>query len=157
DIFQRYPPSWIGDPKTISAFVDLVAFVAVELNQYCVLGFLYEDFDFNMWTWNNRVFPGIDPLPVRLGDKVRVRMANLTMTNHPMHLHGFRFAVTGTDGGWVPESAQWPHATVDVPVGEIRAIDFVAANPGDWAFHCHKSHHTMNAMGHNTRNLIGAK
>jgi hypothetical protein len=52
--------------------------------------------DFNMWTWNNRVFPGIDPLPVRLGDKVRVRMANLTMTNHPMHLHGFRFAVTGT-------------------------------------------------------------
>src|SRR4029077_2660710 len=51
----------------------------------------------------------------------------------------------------------WPHATVDVPVGEIRAIDFVADNPGDWAFHCHKSHHTMNAMGHNTRNLIGAK
>ncbi len=50
-----------------------------------------------------------------------------------------------------------PHATADVPVGEIRAIDFVADNPGDWAFHCHKSHHTMNAMGHNTRNLIGAK
>src|SRR6516165_10109541 len=113
--------------------------------------------DFNMWTWNNRVFPGIDPLPVRFGDKVRVRMANLTMTNHPIHLHGFHFAVTCTDGGWVPESAQWPHATVDVPVGEIRAIDFVANNPGDWAFHCHKSHHTMNAMGHNTRNLIGAK
>ena len=110
-----------------------------------------------MWTWNSRVFPGIDPLPVRLGDRVRVRMANLTMTNHPIHLHGFRFAVTGTDGGWVPESAQWPEATVDVPVGAIRAIDFVADNPGDWAFHCHKSHHTMNAMGHNTRNFIGAK
>jgi manganese oxidase len=60
--------------------------------------------DFNMWTWNNRVFPGIDPLPVRLDDKVRVRMANLTMTNHPIHLHGHRFAVTCTDGGWVPES-----------------------------------------------------
>jgi FtsP/CotA-like multicopper oxidase with cupredoxin domain len=73
--------------------------------------------DFNMWTWNNRVFPGIDPLPVRFGDRVRVRMANLTMTNHPIHLHGFRFAVTCTDGGWVPESAQWPQATVDVPVG----------------------------------------
>ncbi len=109
--------------------------------------------DFNLWTWNNRVFPGIDPLPVRLGDQVRVRMANLTMTNHPIHLHGYRFAVTGTDGGWVPESAQWPHVTVDVPVGAMRAIDFIADNPGDWAFHCHKSHHTMNAMGHNTRNL----
>src|SRR5437764_4536215 len=40
--------------------------------------------DFNMWTWNSRVFPGIDPIPVRLGDRVRVRMGNLTMTNHPL-------------------------------------------------------------------------
>jgi len=113
--------------------------------------------DFNMWSWNSRVFPGIDPLPVRLGDRVRVRMANLTMTNHPIHLHGHHFSVSCTDGGWVPETAQWPETTIDVPVGTIRAIDVVADNPGDWAFHCHKSHHTMNAMGHNTRNFIGAK
>ena len=39
--------------------------------------------DFNIWTWNSHVFPGIDPLPVRLRDKVWVRMGNLTMTNHP--------------------------------------------------------------------------
>ena len=113
--------------------------------------------DFNMWTWNSRVFPGIDPLPVRLGDHVRVRMANLTMTNHPIHLHGHHFTMTCTDGGWVPESAQRPETTIDVPVGAIRAFDVIANNPGDWAFHCHKSHHTMNAMGHNTRNFIGAK
>jgi FtsP/CotA-like multicopper oxidase with cupredoxin domain len=113
--------------------------------------------DFNMWTWNARVFPGIDPLPVRLGDRVRVRIGNLTMTNHPIHLHGYGFAVTGTDGGWIPESAQWPETTTDVPVGAIRALEVVADAPGDWAFHCHKSHHTMNAMGHNTRNFIGAR
>ncbi|MGJ4943033.1 multicopper oxidase family protein [Bradyrhizobium sp. HKCCYLS1011] len=111
--------------------------------------------DFNMWTWNARVFPGIDPMPVRLGDKVRVRIGNLTMTNHPIHLHGHSFQVTGTDGGWIPETAQLPETTTDVPVGAIRAFDFVADNPGDWAFHCHKSHHTMNAMGHDMRNLIG--
>jgi FtsP/CotA-like multicopper oxidase with cupredoxin domain len=111
--------------------------------------------DFNMWTWNSRVFPGIDPLPVRLGDRVRVRMGNLTMTNHPIHLHGHHFAVTCTDGGWIPENARWPEATTDVPVGAIRAFELIADAPGDWAFHCHKSHHTMNAMGHNTRNLIG--
>jgi hypothetical protein len=111
--------------------------------------------DFNMWTWNSRVFPGIDTLPVRLGDRVRVRVGNLTMTNHPIHLHGHKFAVSCTDGGWVPESAQWPEVTTDVPVGAVRAFDFVADNPGDWAFHCHKSHHTMNAMGHDVRNLIG--
>jgi FtsP/CotA-like multicopper oxidase with cupredoxin domain len=111
--------------------------------------------DFNMWTWNARVFPGIDPLPVRLGDRVRVRIGNLTMTNHPIHLHGFSFTVTGTDGGWIPESARWPETTTDVPVGAIRAFEVEADAPGDWALHCHKSHHTMNAMGHNTRNLIG--
>ena len=111
--------------------------------------------DFNMWTWNSRVFPGIDPMPVRLGDRVRVRIGNLTMTNHPIHLHGHKFVVSCTDGGWVPESAQWPETTTDVPVGAIRAFDVLADNPGDWAFHCHKSHHTMNAMGHDMRNLIG--
>jgi manganese oxidase len=112
--------------------------------------------DFNMWTWNARVFPGIDVLPVRLGDRVRIRIGNLTMTNHPIHLHGHTFQVACTDGGWVPETARWPEVTTDVPVGAIRAIEFVADAPGDWAFHCHKSHHTMNAMGHNTRNFIGA-
>ena len=114
-----------------------------------------EMLDFNIWTFNARVFPGIDVMPVRLGDRVRVRMGNLTMTAHPIHLHGHHFSVTGTDGGWVPESAQWPEATTDVPVGSIRAIDVVADAPGDWAFHCHKSHHTMNAMGHDVVNLIG--
>jgi FtsP/CotA-like multicopper oxidase with cupredoxin domain len=113
--------------------------------------------DFNMWTWNSRVFPGIDVLPVRLNDRARVRIANLTMTNHPIHLHGHKFAVSCTDGGWVPETAQWPETTTDVPVGAIRVIDFVADNPGDWAFHCHKSHHTMNAMGHNVKNFIGVQ
>jgi manganese oxidase len=113
--------------------------------------------DFNMWTWNSRVFPGIDSLPVRLGDRVRVRMGNLTMTNHPIHLHGHHFSVTCTDGGWVPESAQWPETTTDVPVGAVRVIDVVADAPGDWAFHCHKSHHTMNAMGHNVTNFIGVQ
>ncbi|MDW3688948.1 copper oxidase [Cupriavidus sp. CV2] len=113
--------------------------------------------DFNMWTWNSRVFPGIDPLPVRLGDRVRVRIGNLTMTNHPIHLHGHDFEVTGTDGGWVPKSARWPEVTVDVAVGQMRAFEFIADNPGDWAFHCHKSHHTMNAMGHQVPTMIGVK
>ena len=93
----------------------------------------------------------------RLGDQVRIRIANLTMTNHPIHLHGHHFAVSLTDGGWVPESAQWPEMTIDVPVGAIRAIEFVADAPGDWAFHCHKSHHTMNAMGHQVKNFIGVR
>ena len=55
--------------------------------------------DFNLWSWNSRVFPGIAPLVIRKGDRVRIRMGNLTMTNHPIHMHGYDFAVTCTDGG----------------------------------------------------------
>jgi hypothetical protein len=86
---------------------------------------------------------------------VRVRIGNLTMTNHPIHIHGHNFTVACTDGGWVPKSARWPETSVDMPVGALRAIEFVADNPGDWAFHCHKSHHVMNAMGHNVPTMIG--
>jgi len=111
--------------------------------------------DFNLWAINSRVFPGLDPMLAGLGEKVRIRVGNLTMTNHPIHLHGHRFEVAGTDGGWVPKSARWPEVTTDVAVGQMRAIEFVADAPGDWAFHCHKSHHTMNAMGHDVPTLIG--
>jgi FtsP/CotA-like multicopper oxidase with cupredoxin domain len=111
--------------------------------------------EFNLWTFNSRAFPGIDPMVVRLGERVRIRVGNLTMTNHPIHLHGHRFEVSGTDGGAIPPAARWPEVTTDIAVGQMRAIEFVADNPGDWAFHCHKSHHTMNAMGHAVPTMIG--
>jgi FtsP/CotA-like multicopper oxidase with cupredoxin domain len=111
--------------------------------------------DFNLWTWNSRVFPGIDHLVCREGDRVRVRMGNLTMTNHPIHVHGLKFEVAGTDGGWVRPEARWPEVTSDVAIGQMRAIEFDADALGDWAMHCHKSHHTMNPMGHSVPNMIG--
>ncbi len=111
--------------------------------------------DFNIWSWNSRVFPGIDHLVCRQGDRVRVRMGNLTMTNHPIHVHGLKFEVACTDGGWVRPEARWPEVTVDIAIGQMRAIEFIAEAPGDWAMHCHKSHHTMNPMGHDVPNMIG--
>jgi FtsP/CotA-like multicopper oxidase with cupredoxin domain len=111
--------------------------------------------DFNMFTFNSRVFPGTDPLVVKLGDRVRIRLGNLSMDEHPIHIHGHHFWVAATDGGKIPTTARWPETTVLVPVGATRDIEFVADNPGDWAFHCHKSHHTMNAMGHELPNLLG--
>jgi len=61
-------------------------------------------------------------------DRVRVRIGNLTMTNHPLHLHGPPFEVTGTDGGWVPKSARWPEVGADIGVGQVRAIEFAPPN-----------------------------
>jgi FtsP/CotA-like multicopper oxidase with cupredoxin domain len=111
--------------------------------------------EFNLFAFNSRVFPGLDPFVVRQNDRVRIRIGNLTMTNHPIHLHGHEFVVAGTDGGWTPPGSRWPEVTADVAVGQMRAIEFDATDPGDWAFHCHKSHHTMNAMGHDVPTMIG--
>ncbi len=111
--------------------------------------------DFNIWGWNSRIFPGIDSLNVRQGDRVRIRVGNLTMTNHPIHVHGHEFTVTGTDGGPTPPTTRWPEVTTDIAVGQMRQLEFIADEPGDWALHCHKSHHTMGAMGHAVPTMIG--
>lgn len=110
--------------------------------------------EFDLWTFNSKVFPAIDPLVARTGERVRVRIGNLSMWNHPVHMHGVRFQVTGSDGGRWPES-HWRRETTEiVGVGQTRDIEFIA-EPGDWAFHCHMSHHTMNAMGHDVPNTLG--
>jgi FtsP/CotA-like multicopper oxidase with cupredoxin domain len=111
--------------------------------------------EFNLWTWNSRIFPGLDPLVAGLNERVRIRIGNLTMTNHPIHLHGHEFEVTGTDGGPTRPESRWQEVTTDIAVGQMRQLEFIASEEGDWAFHCHKSHHTMNAMGHAVPTLIG--
>jgi manganese oxidase len=111
--------------------------------------------EFDLWTFNSKVFPAIDPLVVRTGERVRIRIGNLSMHDHPLHLHGPRFLVTGGDGGRWPR-AQWKsEVTTNIAVGQVRDIEVVAREPGDWPLHCHKSHHTMNAMGHDLSNPLG--
>lgn len=113
--------------------------------------------DFNVLTFNHKAFPATESLVAELGDLVRIRIGNLgPMDHHPIHLHGYEFEVTETDGGQVPKSARRPETTTLVPVGAVRVIEFVADNPGDWAFHCHMTHHVMNQMGHEIPTLVGA-
>jgi FtsP/CotA-like multicopper oxidase with cupredoxin domain len=112
--------------------------------------------DFNLMTFNSRAFPGTQPLLVGVGERVRIRLGNLSaMDHHPIHLHGVNFVVTATDGGYVPTSAQRPDTTALVPTGSTRVIEFVPREPGDWAMHCHMTHHIMTQMGHGIPNLIG--
>ena len=110
--------------------------------------------DFDLWTFNSKVFPAIETLVARTGERVRIRVGNLSMWNHPIHLHGVQFDVTGSDGGRWPR-AQWRREVTEiVGVGQMRDIEFTAV-PGDWAFHCHMSHHTMGPMGHDVPNTLG--
>lgn len=112
--------------------------------------------DFNVFTMNGRSFPGTQPLIAQVGERVRIRIGNLSsMSHHSIHLHGYHFKVVATDGGEIADTAQWPQTTVLVPTGSTRTIEFVAGAPGDWIMHCHMLHHAMTQMGHTFGNLIG--
>jgi hypothetical protein len=105
--------------------------------------------EFNWLVLNGKAGPATTPLIVKLGDRVRIRLVNIGMDHHPMHLHGHTFQVTGTEGGRIPESAWIPGNTELVGVAQARDVEFVANNPGDWMLHCHLPHHMMNQMSSN--------
>jgi FtsP/CotA-like multicopper oxidase with cupredoxin domain len=102
--------------------------------------------EFNWLTFNGVSGPATTPLLARQGSRVRIRIVNLGMDHHPIHLHGHQFVVTGTEGGRAPESTWFPGNTVLVGVAQARDIEFDAAYPGDWMLHCHLPHHMMNSM-----------
>jgi len=102
--------------------------------------------EFNWLTFNGKSGPATTPLIVRLGDRVRLRLINLGMDHHPIHLHGHQFVVTGTEGGRQPKTTWGPNNTVLVGVAQARAVEFVANNPGNWMLHCHMPHHMTNQM-----------
>ena len=114
--------------------------------------------DFNVLTMNAKCYPGTEPLVAKMGDRVRIRFGNLSaMDHHSIHLHGHYFKITATNGGRISTTAQHPGSTLFVPVGDTQDIEFIASDPGDWAIHCHMTHHVMNQMGHDFPNVVGVQ
>ena len=105
--------------------------------------------EYNWLLLNGKAGPAATPLIVRQGDRVRIRFVNLGMDHHPLHIHGYTFQVTGTEGGRIPETAWWPGTTVLVGVAQARDIEINADRAGDWMLHCHLPHHMMNQMSSN--------
>ena len=126
---------------------------AIILQEYAVLPNITVpnsmNMEFNWLTLNGKAAPATTPLIVRHGERVRIRLINLGMDHHPIHLHGHQFVITGTEGGRQPESTWGPGNTVLVGVAQSRDIEFVANNAGDWMLHCHLPHHMMNQMSSN--------
>jgi len=87
--------------------------------------------EFNWLTFNGKSGPANTPLIVRHGERVRIRLINLGMDHHPIHLHVHQFVVTGTEGGRQPQSTWGPGNTVLVGVAQSRDVEFVAADDDD--------------------------
>jgi hypothetical protein len=102
--------------------------------------------EFNWLTFNGKAGPASTPLIIRQGERVRVRLINMGMDHHPIHLHGFTFWETGREGARQPEAIWSRGNTTLVGVAQARDIEFVADRLGDWMLHCHLPHHMMNQM-----------
>ncbi|MFN3327044.1 MAG: multicopper oxidase domain-containing protein [Bryobacteraceae bacterium] len=102
--------------------------------------------EFNWLTFNGKAGPAATPMIVKQGERVRIRIVNLGMDHHPIHLHGNTFVVTGTEGGRAPATTWVDQNTVLVGVAQARDFEFEARFIGDWMLHCHLPHHMMNQM-----------
>jgi FtsP/CotA-like multicopper oxidase with cupredoxin domain len=102
--------------------------------------------EFNFFTMNGRCFPYSTPLATALNKVVRVRLGNISMNAHPIHLHGHQFLVVASDGNSIPYSNYIFKNTINVATGETWDILFKSDNPGTWPFHCHVPHHMSNNM-----------
>mgnify|MGYP006274515153 CR=1 FL=1 len=94
---------------------------------------------------NAKEFPATAPIVAKLGDWVLIHMANDGSMLHPMHLHGFHFAVVGVDG--FPLAQPYMSDTLVVAPGQRFDVLVRADQPGAWAFHCHILPHVEGPEG----------
>ena len=85
----------------------------------------------------------------RVGDRVKIRLANEMDQEHPMHhpfhIHGAgRFLVLSRDGE--PEGNLAWKDTVLLRAGQTIDILLDVSNPGLWMAHCHIAEHTESGM-----------
>jgi FtsP/CotA-like multicopper oxidase with cupredoxin domain len=92
-----------------------------------------------VWTIDGQAYPDAEPIRVDLGGRVRFRLHNMTTMPHPMHLHGHFFRVGDPTSGAVRDTV------LVEPMQEVT-IDWLADNPGRWAFHCHHLYHQETGM-----------
>lgn len=89
-----------------------------------------------MWSIDGKTFSEVEPIRLRLGERVRITMVNDTMMNHPMHLHGMWMELENGKGTAIPRQH-----TINVQPAEKLSVLVTADAPGPWAFHCHVLYH----------------
>lgn len=94
---------------------------------------------YDLFTINGKTGSGIEPLLVKEGDKVRIRLINAGYISHQLHLHGHEFKVMTTDGQPVQNPAVLKDQLLTLAPGERYDIEFEANNPGQWYLEEHGS------------------
>jgi CopA family copper-resistance protein len=94
-----------------------------------------------MWSFDGIPFASAEPLLLRYGERLRVRLVNDTMMSHPIHLHGMWSDLEDESGAYLVRKH-----TVNIPPGAVRSYRVTADALGRWAYHCHLLFHMEAGM-----------
>ncbi len=92
-----------------------------------------------LWRINGKSYPQTDELALKMGQRYRLVLKNLSADDHPLHLHRHTFDVRQVDGS--PELHGLKKDVVLVHSKSTAEIEFLADNPGRTLFHCHQQDH----------------
>ena len=95
----------------------------------------------NYFSINGKAFPLTQPLRVKKGDVLRLRLYGASL-EIAYHLHGHDVLVTHKDG--LPLDSPYWADVVDVTIGARKDVIVRMDNPGRWINHDHIEHHTSN-------------
>jgi len=92
---------------------------------------------YDVFTINGKSGDLVEPLKVKEGETVRIRLANVGFLSHNIHLHGHKFKVVAIDGQELNEPQEIKDQLISIAPGERYDIEFVADNPGIWYLEDH--------------------
>ena len=130
------------DAKTIAVFKNVQEFLkAVE--EGWMPPYLSERNQFregadltpNFFAINGKAYPLTDPILIRQGETIRVRLINAGELIHSLHLHGHQFWWVAQDGNPLLQPIKMN--TLDIAPGQTKDIIIEGYNPGYWTFHDH--------------------
>lgn len=94
---------------------------------------------------NGKTWPYTERLSSRVGDTLRWRILNPSMSDHAMHLHGFYFQVKSLGDGEhdrVYSNEEVPHVVTQYLVpGATTSLEWTPERAGNWLMHCHMAAH----------------
>jgi CopA family copper-resistance protein len=94
-----------------------------------------------MWSFDGVPASSAEPIRLHYGERVRFRIVNDTMMEHPVHLHGLWSDLEDESGSFLVRKH-----TIALPPGTQRSFRVTADALGRWAFHCHLLFHMEAGM-----------
>jgi len=91
------------------------------------------------WTINGKSYPETEEPVLVGGRRYRLVMKNLSVDEHPVHLHRHTFEVKRVGGS--AELYGLRKDVVLVPAKSVAEVEFVAEHPGRTLLHCHQQDH----------------